>query len=152
MGSLTAALATVLLVTAWTALASAQVEVLAPATVEKLDPAKEKPLQLSPTGDIARLVSGDGEWEEAAPPLILDLDRDGVRDFVVLSMLDAQNLRRAIIIHDWGDAPDVFGNAVFYLILDAQDNVVEWAGTHRLRPRPGSGEGEPAPATGARPP
>jgi len=115
--------------------ASAQIEVLTPEMVAKLDPAKERPLDLAPNGDIVGFVGGGSDWEEAAPPLILDLDRDGVRDFVVLSMLDAGRLRRAIIVHDWGDAPDVFGKAVFYLIVDAENNVVEWAGTHRLTPR-----------------
>lgn len=129
--------------------ARAQVEVLTPDMVAKLDPAKERPLQLSPSGDIVRFVSGEDAWEEGAPPLILDLDRDGVRDFVVFSMLDAQNLRQAIIVHDWGEAPDVFGSAVFYVILDAEGNVVEWAGRHRLTPRPGPGARAPAAPSGA---
>jgi hypothetical protein len=128
--------------------APAQVEVLTPDMLARLDPAKEKPLQLAPTGDVARFVGGEGDWEEAAPPLILDLNRDGVQDFVVLSMLDAAGMRRAIIIHDWGDAPDVFGNAVFYLILDATGHVEEWAGTHRLTPRAVKRPGPAGPASG----
>jgi hypothetical protein len=125
--------------------ARAQVEVLTPDMVARLDPAKEKPLKLSPAGDIARFVSSEDAWEEGAPPLILDLDKDGVQDFVVLSLLDAESLRQAIVIHDWGEAPDVFGRAVFYVILDAQGGVVEWAGRHRLTPRPA--RGVPAPST-----
>ena len=122
---------------------SAQVEVLTTGLVAQLDPAKEKRLTLAPNGDLARFLAGDGEWQEAAPPWILDLDRDGIRDFVVLMMLDVRTTRRALIIHDWGDAPDTLGNAVFYVILDAEDHVVEWAGTHQLTPRPAPDTREP---------
>lgn len=120
----------------WTGPVSAQVEVLTPDMVARLEPAKEKPLTLAPNGDVARFLAEAGQWEEAAPPLILDLNRDGVKDFVVLSLVDASTIRRAIIIHDWGDASGVFGEAVFYLIFDAGDNLVEWGGKHRLIPRP----------------
>ena len=43
------------------------------------------------------------------------------------------------------DAPGVFGNAVFYLILDAEGNVVEWAGQHQLTPRSGPERGGRSP-------
>jgi len=144
MKGLPAALAT-LFVVAWTEAVSAQVEVLTQEMIAKLEPSKEKPLTLAPNGDLVRFLSDDGEWQDAAEPLVLDINRDGVRDFVVLSMLDVQTMRRAMIIHDWGDAPGVFGNAVFYLILDAEGNVVEWAGQHQLIPRGGPERGERSP-------
>ena len=137
MRTLAAALATALLA-AGTGTAFAQLEVLTPEMVATLEPAKEKPLTLAPSGDVARFLSGDEDWQEAAPPLILDINRDGVRDFVVLSLVDVRTLRRALIIHDWGDAPSAFGSAVFYLVLDADDDVVEWGGKHQLLPRPSS--------------
>jgi hypothetical protein len=119
--------------------AAAQVEVLTPGLVGKLDPAKEKPLRLDPNGDVVRLVAGGARWEEAGPPQILDLDRDGIEDFVAFLMADPQSGEQALVVHEWGDAADVFGKAVFYVVFDRTDDVLEWGGTHRLtaRPRPG---------------
>lgn len=119
--------------------ASAQVEVLTPGLATKLDPAKERPLRLDPSGDAARLVAGGARWEEAGPPQILDLDRDGAQDFVVFLMADPRSGEQALVIHEWGDAPDVFGKAVFYVVFDRGDDVVEWGGTHRLTARPRAG-------------
>jgi len=119
--------------------ASAQVEVLTPGLLTRLDAAKERPLRLDPGGDVVRLVAGGARWEEAGPPQILDLDRDGVEDFVVFLMADPGTGEQALVVHEWGAAADVFGKAVFYVVFDRQDEVLEWGGTHRLtvRPRPG---------------
>jgi hypothetical protein len=118
--------------------AAAQVDVLTPALVKKLDPTKERPLRLDPSGDVVRLVAGGARWEEAGPPQILDLDRDGVEDFVAFLMSDPSNGEQALVVHEWGDSADVFGKAVFYVVFDGRDEVVEWGGAHRLtaRPRP----------------
>jgi hypothetical protein len=119
--------------------ASAQVEVLTPGLLTRLDPAKERPLRLDPGGDVVRLVAGGVRWEEAGPPQILDLDRDGTEDFVAFLMADPRSGEQALVVHEWGDAADLFGKAVFYVVFDRQDEVLEWGGTHRLtvRPRPG---------------
>jgi hypothetical protein len=119
--------------------ALAQVDVLTPGLVKKLDPTKERPLSLDPSGDVARLVAGGARWEEAGPPQILDLDRDGVEDFVAFLMADPSTGEQALVVHEWGAAADVFGKAVFYVVFDRQDEVLEWGGVHRLtaRPRPG---------------
>jgi hypothetical protein len=119
--------------------ATAQVEVLTPGLVNRLDPAKERPLRLDDGGDVVRLVAGGARWEEAGPPQILDLDRDGVEDFVAFLMADPQSGEQALVVHEWGDAPAVFGKAVFYVVFDRQDDVLEWGGAHRLtvRSRPG---------------
>lgn len=111
------------------------VEVLTPDLVAQLDPAREKPLALTPTGDAARFLAEAEGWQEAAPPLFLDVDRDGRRDFLVASVIDAEGVRRALIIYDWGEAPGTLGDAVFYVIFDDDGRVVEWAGRHRLAPR-----------------
>jgi hypothetical protein len=118
--------------------AAAQVDVLTPALVNKLDPAKERPLRLDPGGDVVRLAAGGARWEEAGPPQILDLDRDGVEDFVAFLMSDPDTGEQALVVHEWGDAADVFGKAVFYVVFDRQDEVIEWGGAHRLiaRKRP----------------
>lgn len=120
---------------AWAGAAAAQVEVLTPTLVARLEPAREKPLALAASGDVARFLAGDSDWQEASPPVVLDLDGDGTQDYVVLSLVDADTDRRALVIHDWGDAPAAFGRAVFYVILDADGDVVEWGGAHRLAPR-----------------
>jgi hypothetical protein len=119
--------------------AAAQVEVLTPGLVAKLDPAKERPLRLDPAGDVARLVAGGARWEEAGPPQILDLDRDGVEDYVAFLMTDPDSGEQALVVHEWGDSADVFGKAVFYVVFDRQDAVLEWGGVSRLtvRSRPG---------------
>ena len=116
-----------------------QVDVLTPGMVKKLDPTKERPLSLDPSGDVVRLVAGGARWEEAGPPQILDLDRDGVEDFVAFLMADPGTGEQALVVHEWGAAADIFGKAVFYVVFDRQDEVLEWGGAHRLtaRPRPG---------------
>jgi hypothetical protein len=123
-----------LLLAAGAATAAEPVEVLSEALVAALDPARERSLVLTPGGDAARFRDGDGTWEEARPPLILDLDRDGTRDFVVMVFQDPDTLQQAFLIHEWGQAADAFGPAVFYVIMDPDGSVAEWAGTHRLRP------------------
>jgi hypothetical protein len=128
------------------AVAVEAVEVLTPDMVARLDPARERPLTLVASGDVARLMSGDGEWEEGAPPVPLDLDRDGVPDYVVFSIVDARSERRAVVIHHWGASDRDFGPAVFYLIVDPSEGIEEWGGQHRLTPRPGA---SPDPATPA---
>jgi hypothetical protein len=118
--------------------AAGQVDVVAPDLAKKLDPTKERPLRLDPSGDVARLVAGGARWEEAGPPQVLDLDRDGVEDFVAFLMSDPRTGEQALVVHEWGEAVDVFGKAVFYVVFNGQDEVVEWGGAHRLtaRPRP----------------
>lgn len=129
--------------------AGAQVEVLTPEMAARLVPAKERPLELTPGGDPVRFSGPGGAWQEAAPPLFLDLDKDGLGDYVVFALVELEAGQRAVVIHAWGDRPDVFGPAVFYLIVDAAGEVLEWAGQHRLPPRAAP---EPAPPPSAAPP
>jgi hypothetical protein len=69
----------------------------------------------------------------------------GTRDFVVFLLVDARTDRRALVVHEWGSAPEAFGKAVFYVILEPDGEVVEWAGTHRLPSPRTPPEGAPAP-------
>jgi hypothetical protein len=114
--------------------AVAQVALLSPELAAKLVPANERPLALAPDGEPLRFRSGPERWEEGAPPAIIDVDRDGTRDFIVLLLVDGESGRRALLARQWGNAPDRFGPAVFYVIIDENDEVVEWAGTPRLDP------------------
>jgi hypothetical protein len=132
--------------------AAAQVDVLTPDMVARLEASKEKPLALAPNGELERFLAGGAEWEEAAAPVIVDLDRDGAPDYLV-TMQEGEAGRRAMVIYEWGDAPDVLGSAVFYLVLDNEGDVVEWAGKFRLDPRRGGSRTEPAtPPVGPRTP
>ena len=133
--------------------AGAQVEVLTADRVARLDAAKQKPLTLNNSGDATRFQSTDDEeWEEAGPPLILDVNRDGLRDFVVFRLGSERTDSRALLIHEWGEAPDVFGPAVFYLIVGAEGDVTEWAGKHQLLPRTAPRPAGLPPAGDAAPP
>ena len=120
--------------------ASAQVDILPPDLLAKLTPANEKPLALAPDGEALRLRNGAERWEEAMPPGIVDVDRDGTKDYIILILADEDSGRRALVARVWGDAADAFGPTVFYVILDDDSSVVEWAGTARLpaptRPKP----------------
>ena len=120
--------------------ARAQVELLPPDLVAKLIPANERPLDLTPDGEALRFRNGAERWEEAMPPGIVDVDRDGTKDYIVLILADENSGRRALLARVWGDAADAFGPTVFYVILEDDSSVVEWAGTPRLaapaRPKP----------------
>jgi hypothetical protein len=120
--------------------ARAQVELLPPDLVAKLIPANERPLDLAPDGEALRFRNGAERWEEAMPPGIVDVDRDGTKDYIVLILADENSGRRALLARVWGDAADAFGPTVFYVILEDDSSVVEWAGTPRLaapaRPKP----------------
>ena len=125
--------------------AGAQVDVLPPDLVAQLVPAKEKPLALGPSGDPERfLADAPGTWEEAAPPIMLDVGRTGTQDHVVFLLIDARSDHRALVIHEWGQSADAFGRAVFYAILEADGGVLEWAGTYRLSPGPSAPATPPA--------
>jgi len=120
--------------------ARAQVELLPPDLVAKLTPANERPLNLASDGEALRFRNGAERWEEAMPPGIIDVDRDGTKDYIVLILADENSGRRALLARIWGDAADTFGPTVFYVILEDDSSVVEWAGTPRLavpaRPKP----------------
>ena len=68
------------------------------------------------------------------PPGIVDVDRDGTKDYIVLILADADSGRRALLARVWGDSADAFGPTVFYVIIEDDDGVSEWAGTPRLAP------------------
>jgi hypothetical protein len=123
---------------------AAQVDVLTPDMAARLEASTEKPLALAPDGELQRFLATAAEWEEAASPVILDLDQDGVQDYLV-TVQEGEAGRRAMVIYEWGDAPDVLGKAVFYLILDGEGEVVEWAGKFRLSPRPARDRAAPPP-------
>jgi len=114
--------------------ARAQVELLPPEIAAKLRPATERPLALAPDGEALRFRSGLERWEEAIPPGIVDVDRDGAKDYIVLLLADGESGRRALLAREWGDAPDAFGRTVFYVIIEDNDDVAEWAGSPRLDP------------------
>ena len=113
--------------------ASAQVDILPPDLLAKLTAANEKPLALAPDGEALRFRSGAERWEEAMPPGIVDVDRDGTKDYIVLILADENSGRRALLARVWGDATDAFGPTVFYVVIE------------RLRERFGAGA-VPAPA------
>jgi hypothetical protein len=117
-----------------------QVELLPPELIAKLTPANERPLILAPDGEATRFRNSGERWEEAMPPGIVDVDRDGTKDYIVLILADEGSGRRALLARVWGDAADSFGPTVFYVIIEDDDTVAEWAGTPRLtapaRPKP----------------
>jgi hypothetical protein len=114
--------------------ARAQVEILPPEFLAKLVPANERPLALAPDGEALRFRNGMERWEEARPPGILDVDRDGTKDYIVQILVDEESGRRALLARVWGDAADAFGPTVFYVIIEDNDDVAEWAGSPRLDP------------------
>jgi hypothetical protein len=114
--------------------AVAQVAILPPEVEAKLLPATERPLDLAPDGEALRFRSGSERWEEGMPPAIIDVDRDGTKDYIVMILVDEESGRRALLVREWGDAADAFGRTVFYVIIDDADDVAEWAGRQRLDP------------------
>jgi hypothetical protein len=120
--------------------AGAQVSLLPSEILAKLVPASERPLALAPDGEPLRFRTGKEQWEEGMPPAIVDVDRDGTKDYIVLILADAETGRRALLARGWGETPDAFGPTVFYVIIEDNDDVAEWAGNPRLdmpgRPRP----------------
>jgi hypothetical protein len=122
------------LVAAGPLVAQAQVELLPPEILAKLTPANERPLALAPDGEALRFRTGTERWEEAMPPAIIDVDRDGTKDYIVLILADADSGRRALLARVWGDAANAFGPTVFYVIIEDDDEVSEWAGSPRLNP------------------
>jgi len=114
--------------------AGAQREVLPAELVAQLVAATRRPMELAPTGDPARFLAADAAWEELDAPLILDVDRDGVLDFVVFLLVEARTGQRALIVHEWGLGADAFGQVVLYVVLAGEGKVVEWAGSPVLTP------------------
>ena len=114
--------------------ALAQVLILPSEIMEKLVPASERPLNLAPDGEALRFKTGKEHWEEAMPPGMIDVDRDGTKDYIVFILVDEDAGRRALVARVWGDAPDAFGPTVFYVVIEDDDSVSEWAGSPRLDP------------------
>ena len=112
----------------------AQVDILPPEMLAKLDAATERPMALAPDGEPLRFRTGTERWEEAMPPGIVDVDRDGTKDYIVLILADSDSGRRALLARVWGDTPDAFGPTVFYVIVEDDDAISEWAGSPRLAP------------------
>ena len=125
-------LAAAAVIAAWPVAVRAQVELLPPEILAKLGPANERPLALAPDGEALRFRMGTEQWEEAMPPGIVDVDRDGTKDYIVLILVDGESGRRALVAREWGDAADAFGRTVFYVIIEDSDDVAEWAGSPRL--------------------
>jgi len=126
--------AAVVLVSVRPATVLAQVLIVPPEIMEKLVPANQRPLTLTPDGDAVRFQAGSEHWEEALPPGMVDVDRDGTKDYIVFILADEDSGRRALVVRTWGDAPDAFGPTVFYVIIEDDDTVSEWAGSPRLDP------------------
>ena len=120
--------------------AVAQVAILPPEIEAKLGPATERPLDLAPDGEAMRFRTGSEKWEEAMPPAIIDLDRNGTNDYIVMILEEGESGRRALLVREWGNAADTFGRTVFYVIINEDDDVAEWAGRPKLdlpaRPSP----------------
>jgi hypothetical protein len=129
-------LAAAVMVAAGPATVHAQMDLLPPEMVAKLLPATERPLTLAPDGEAVRFQTGTERWEEAMPPGIVDMDRDGTKDYIVLILADGESGRRALLVREWGDSANAFGRTVFYVIIEDNDDVAEWAGTPRLDPPP----------------
>jgi hypothetical protein len=122
------------LLAAGSTIACAQVPILPPEIMEKLVPASERPLTLAPDGEALRFQAGPEHWEEAMPPGMVDVDRDGTKDYIVFILADEDSGRRALLCRVWGDSPSTFGPTVFYVIIEDDDSVSEWAGNPRLDP------------------
>jgi hypothetical protein len=133
-GRLVRPLAAAVVIAAGPVVARAQMELLPPEMLAKLSPASERPLTLAPDGEALRFRAGAERWEEAMPPGIIDLDRDGTKDYIVLILVDGESGRRALLAREWGHAADAFGRTVFYVIIEDSDDVAEWAGSPRLDP------------------
>jgi hypothetical protein len=118
--------------------AAAQVELLPPDLLAKLVAANERPLTLGPDGEAQRFRTGEEHWEEAMPPSIVDVDHDGTKDYIVQLLVDSESGRRALLARAWGQAADAFGPTVFYVIIEDNEDIAEWAGSPRLAvpPRP----------------
>src|SRR5262245_15091555 len=86
--------------------ARAQFEILPSEILAKLTSANERPLALAPDGEALRFRNGSEHWEEAMPPGILDVDRDGTKDYIIMILADEQSGRRALVGRVWGDAAD----------------------------------------------
>jgi hypothetical protein len=115
-------------------IAHAQVELLPPQIAAKLSSATERRLLLASDGEALRFRSGPERWEEALPPDIVDVDGDGIKDYIVQLLVDEESGRRALLAREWGAAADTFGRTVFYIIIEENDDVAEWAGNPRLDP------------------
>jgi hypothetical protein len=114
--------------------ARAQVMIVPPEIAEKLVPPGQRPLALAPDGEAVRFKTGSEHWEEALPPGMIDVDRDGTKDYIVFILTDEDSGRRALVVRQWGDTVDAFGPTVFYVIIEDDDSVSEWAGSPRLDP------------------
>jgi hypothetical protein len=113
--------------------AAAPLMLLPPDVAAQLVPARERPLALASDGEALRFRSGEEQWEEAAPPDLVDLDGDGTRDYIVMLLVDGgPSGRRALLAREWGTTADAFGRTVFYVIVDEDGSVAEWAGSPRL--------------------
>jgi hypothetical protein len=134
------ALAAAGLFAAGPAVVRAQMEILPPEMRAKLGPATERPLALGPDGEALRFHSGAERWEEGMPPAIIDMDRDGTKDYIVMILEDGESGRRALLVREWGETADAFGRTVFYVIIEDTEAVAEWAGRPTLdlpvRPKP----------------
>src|SRR5215470_16285659 len=102
--------------------------------MEKLVPASERPLSLGPDGEALRFKTGAEHWEEAMPPGMIDVDRDGTKDYIIFILVDEDSGRRALVAVVWGHAPDALGPTVFYVTIEDDESVAEWEGSPRLEP------------------
>jgi hypothetical protein len=127
-------LAAIALLAAMPSAARAQVQILPPEMAAKLTPSTERPLALAPDGEALRFRSGSERWEEGMPPAIIDVDRDGTKDYIVMILEDGESGRRALLVREWGDTAEAFGRTVFYIIIEDNADVAEWAGHQSLDP------------------
>jgi hypothetical protein len=128
------ALAAAALLVAVPSAARAEVQILPAEMAAKLTPSTERPLALGPDGEALRFRSGPERWEEGMPPAIIDVDRDGTKDYIVMILEDGESGRRALLVREWGETAEAFGRTVFYAILEDTDDVAEWAGRPTLDP------------------
>mgnify|MGYP003693706945 CR=1 FL=1 len=66
------------------------------------------------------------------PPGIVDVDRDGRRTTSCSSSPTRTRAGARSSRASGGDAADTFGPTVFYVIIEDDNTVSEWAGTPRL--------------------
>ena len=127
-------LSAIALLVAGSTIAEAQITIVPPEIMEKLVPGNQRPLVLAADGEALRFQTGSEHWEEALPPGMIDVDRDGTKDYIVSILADEDSGRRALVVRLWGDSPSAFGPTVFYVIIEDDDSVSEWAGGPRLDP------------------
>ena len=68
------------------------------------------------------------------PPAIIDVDRDGTKDYIVMILEDGESGRRALLVREWGETAEAFGRTVFYVIIEDDNDGGGVGGAPAARP------------------